>query len=298
MSLPLWQSPAWKAFQESLGREMRIYEHSGARAQVVIDRTMFGLSVWDIPRGPIWTDEQSIDSLLSEIIRDAKKDRCMSIFLSPLQQIPSVQTRMRISGRHEQPVATRILDLSLTEEDLLKQMKPKGRYNIKVADKHDVEVTLSQDIDAFYALLQKTGARDRFGIQSKKHYEQFLKHIPDAFLLLAHAKDSPYPIAGLIGVVWGHTGYYYYGASDYAHRSLMAPFALQWSAMKHCKAQGCTQYDLLGIAPPDTKSHPWNGASVFKEKFGGTVVMHPEECEISLRPLTYAALKIKRMAFG
>jgi len=54
----LWQSLEWKRFQEALGREMRVYaamegQEIQASALVVIDRTAFGLTTWDVPRGPL-----------------------------------------------------------------------------------------------------------------------------------------------------------------------------------------------------------------------------------------------------
>jgi len=120
-------------------------------------------------------------------------------------------------------------------------------------------VKQSEDSEAFYGLMRKTGERDAFGILPKRHYETFLKELPGSFLLLAYAK-LPSPgtgegsgvgaVAALLGVVWGTQSIYYYGASNHAHRALMAPYLLQWEAMKRCKATGCRSYDLLGIAPP------------------------------------------------
>jgi lipid II:glycine glycyltransferase (peptidoglycan interpeptide bridge formation enzyme) len=92
---------------------------------------------------------------------------------------------------------------------------------------------------------------------------------------------------------------YYYGASASAGRELMAPYALQWAAMRQAKALGATSYDLLGIAPPGTgPMHPWAGISDFKRKFGGTLVTYLPERQITLRPLTHAALQAKRRWLG
>ncbi|MFH0851365.1 MAG: peptidoglycan bridge formation glycyltransferase FemA/FemB family protein, partial [Candidatus Peregrinibacteria bacterium] len=134
----LWQSLEWKTYQEALGRETRIYAlMEGGRilaaALVIIDRTAFGFSTWDIPRGPIPDRGLSTEDLghfIETIFLDAKKSRCLSLYLSPLTSLPATSYQLSASPRHEQPSATRIVDLTLPEESILKQMKPKGRYNI------------------------------------------------------------------------------------------------------------------------------------------------------------------------
>jgi len=358
----LWQSPEWQKYQEALGRETRIYalmERTKifASALVVIDKTAFGLSTWDSPRGPIWglgIRDSDLGHFLETIISDAKMSRCLSLYLSPVTLLPATRPtessgrascQLTASSRHEQPSATRIIDLTLTEEEILSHMKPKGRYNISVAAKHGIRVQQSKDIPAFMRLLKQTGQRDNFTIHTAQHYEALLKELSGSFLLLAFTTQTPTPrpyrssvrigravpsptgggvprrggvgdekpIAGLLGVIWGSKAYYYYGASDHAERALMAPYALQWAAMRHCKTAGAKTYDLLGIAPPPSPSrsaegaeggvrggevHPWQGVSAFKEKFGGQVVVYPQEQEIVLRPLTNKLLQFKRKLLG
>lgn len=300
----LWQSLEWKKYQEALGREVRVYgaisdERLAVSALVVIDKTVGGLSTWDIPRGPlaIVDSQQSVDMLIDSVISDAKKNACLSLFLSPTTALSTNAYQRSTSNRHEQPEATRILDLTLTEEQLLAQMHQKGRYNINVARKNGVAIEQSQDIDAYYALAQKTGKRDAFGIPSKRQLALFLKQLPGSFLLLAR-KDN-HIIAGLIGIMWNNRCIYYYGASDYEHRSMMAPYLLQWEAIQFCKNAGATSYDLLGIAPPDSPAnHPWAGISDFKAKFGGTVMSYPPEQEITLKPMMKKMLILKRRFIG
>ena len=214
------------------------------------------------------------------------------------------------------PEATRLLDLTRSEEDLLAQMKPKGRYNIRLAEKHGVRVELCNDVKSFSVLMNETMQRDGFRSSGGRTYRRFLELLPRSFLLLAYAPSghektasegrysrdktemSQTPVAGLLGVIWGAGGIYYYGASSHAQKELMAPYLLQWEAIKHCKAQGCSSYDLFGIAPPDQPDHPWSGVSDFKAKFGGTVVMYPPEQEITLRPLVKTLLSMKRKIMG
>jgi lipid II:glycine glycyltransferase (peptidoglycan interpeptide bridge formation enzyme) len=239
----------------------------------------------------------TVDSFLKRIVEDAKADGCLCLYCSPEKQLSS--DSCHLSSRHEQPEATLKLDLTKTEEELLVQMHHKGRYNIRLAEKNGVRVELSQDIDAFSVIMTETATRDRFQALSMNRYRQFLQGLPGSFLLLAYGPDaSEKPIAGLLGVVWNGEGIYYYGASSYAHRALMAPYVLQWEAVRLCKAKGCHEYDLLGIAPPEAQNHPWAAITEFKRKFGGTVVSYAPEQQCVLQPLAYQILKIKRKILG
>jgi lipid II:glycine glycyltransferase (peptidoglycan interpeptide bridge formation enzyme) len=299
-----WQSVAWKTFQESLGRQTRIYveEDRGeilASALVVIDKTSLGLSTWDVPRGPLGKMENGewrMENIFKEILIDAKRSKALSLYCSPSYSFSTLHSQLSTSHRIVYPEATRILDLTLTEDELLAQMKPKGRYNIRLAEKHGVRVEASQDIHAYATLATDTARRDGFRGHSEAFYSHFLHDLPGSFLLLASTGETP--IAGLLGLVWGTQGIYYYGASSNAHRELMAPYLLQWEAMKYCRAHGCTTYDLFGIAPEGMTDHPWSGVSEFKGKFGGSVVTYPPEQEIVLRPGMKKLLQIKRKIIG
>lgn len=299
-----WQSLERRKFQVTIGREVRVYacregEKILAAAMVVIDAGNRGLAAWDIPRGPVWEkgQEKAAMDLFEKILDDAKKANVLSVTYSPLENLPKALPQAKKSTRHEQAEATRILDLSVSEDEILAQMHQKGRYNIRVAEKNGVEVKQSDDVDTFYAIMKKTGERDAFGILPLTHFKTFLECIPGSFLFLAY-KDSV-PVAGFIGVTYEKTGIYYYGASSYEFRSLMAPYALQWAAIRHCKTAGCTRYDLLGVAPPGSNErHPWARLSDFKSKFGGEVISYPPEQEVVLRPFIKGLLGLKRKLVG
>jgi lipid II:glycine glycyltransferase (peptidoglycan interpeptide bridge formation enzyme) len=53
--------------------------------------------------------------------------------------------------------------------------------------------------------------------------------------------------------------------------------------MINAKHRGMQHMDLFGIAPDDAPaSHPWQGFSAFKKKFGGSVVQHAGTWDIPL----------------
>lgn len=300
-SVCLWQSREWQTFQESLGRETRIYcaKEGGevlATALVTIDRTMGGFSHWDCPRGPVWREgaEHGTCALLAHIVRECKAMKGMALTFSPVRPIGFAGSK--ISHRHEQPQATIVIDLTKTDDMLLTEMHSKCRYNIRLAEKKGVTVAQSNDIATFARLMESTAKRDGFQSHPTHSYDRFMRTLPGALLLLAEHEGRV--VAGWLGVLRGKECTYYYGASDHAYRALMAPSLLQWRAMQYARERGARRYDLLGIDPPGGRVTAWANVTAFKTKFGGTVRLFPPEREVIIRPLVKYALALKRAIVG
>jgi peptidoglycan pentaglycine glycine transferase (the first glycine) len=294
----LWQHPLWQQFQQALGRKTWRLGTEHASALVVRHPLPFGFCWLEIPRGPLFEKGKSVDKLMEEVVELARKEKAIFVRISPFEEIRNSKYRhkgenyeIRNSRNDHHPQTTLVLDLTQTEEQLLAQMKPKGRYNIKVAEKNGITVRENFGVDAFYELLKKTTGRDGFHANPQSYYEKMLQTLgPNAELLMA-GKDGQ-AIAGGIFVYLDDSATYYYGASDHARRSLMAPYLVQWEAIKEAKRRGCKQYDFLGIAPEDAQDHPWKGVTEFKKKFGGTVVQFPPAQELVIRPFWFWAYKL------
>lgn len=282
----LWQHPLWADFQKAIGRQVWLLQTENTSALVVKHRLPKGLSWLEAPRGPLFEDEKGFSEIITKIIGIGQKEKSIFIRFSPYEKMKIVNCKLIISPFDHHPQTSLILDLSRSEDQILGQMKPKGRYNIKVAEKHGVTVRPSEDVDQFYALLAKTGSRDGFGVHPKSYYQKMLESMPGhTQLLLAEYQGKV--IAGGIFVFLNDWGIYYYGASDNDYRNVMAPYLIQWTAIKEAKQRGCRFYDFLGIAPENAKNHTWAGVTEFKKKFGGEVVNYPQAQEVVLRPFWY-----------
>ncbi|NDK09299.1 peptidoglycan bridge formation glycyltransferase FemA/FemB family protein [Candidatus Gracilibacteria bacterium] len=166
------------------------------------------------------------------------------------------------------PEYTALIDLTQTEDVILAAMKPKGRYNIRLAEKKGVVVEQVEKIPynakKFYELMQETTSRDDFSGNNLIYYETFLKTIESSQLFFAYYDGKV--IAAGIFVLDVDVATYYYGASGNTHRNLMAPYLLQWTAICHAKKRGMKTYDFLGVASPDDAESPLAGVTDFKMK--------------------------------
>jgi lipid II:glycine glycyltransferase (peptidoglycan interpeptide bridge formation enzyme) len=199
------------------------------------------------------------------------------------------------------------LDLVPDEEAILARMKPKWRYNIRLGGKK-VTVTRCgpERLADFYALLGETARRDRIFIHSIAYYRALFDQAaktaatdaPDAnpVISLYLAEYEAKPVAGIVTLFRGREAVYLYGASSSEHRNLMAPYALQWQAMRDAKAAGCACYDLFGIPPTPDPSHPMAGLYLFKTGFGGKIIHRPGCYDYAYAPLWAAAFRTAEKA--
>lgn len=176
------------------------------------------------------------------------------------------------------PVNTIVVDLTGTEEEILMRMKPKTRYNIRLALRKGVEVRSlgPEGLDTWYQLYTETAGRNGLTLNDRNYFETVmtsrLEHDdPAVTLKLLTAFYEGTPVAAMFLVLSAHRATYLYGASTIRNRNTMATYALQWKAMQLAKAHGCLEYDMFGIAPQADPSHPMYGLYRFKRGFGGQI---------------------------
>jgi len=298
----IFQSSAWLKFQGTLpGRKAGLLE--GLYWTVM--PTIMGQHYLFINRPQ---NKSQIANLLPQIIALAKAEKCIYIKIEPNWEREAIEPLYALgfhqSPFHIQPDCTLYLDLRQDETDLLKQMKPKGRYNIKIATKHEINYQCFDEkhpeieiaLHAFYNLLATTAQRDKFGIHSQSYYRKFIQALyPYSKLYLAYYQGEA--IAGLIAIFYDTQAIYYYGASDTKQRHTMATYGLQWHVIGEARKAGMRTYDFLGIAPPNSAdNHPWRGVTDFKQKFGGHIYHYPGTFHYSLAPIRYFLLHTLKKA--
>jgi lipid II:glycine glycyltransferase (peptidoglycan interpeptide bridge formation enzyme) len=188
--------------------------------------------------------------------------------------VPFFFSRFQKAATDRQPLSTLMMDLRLSEEELLRQMKPKGRYNIKVAEKYQVEVVryLPQEgLKTFLNLYLPLVKRNGFEGKDADYFERLIYVLSQEYQgEFFFAKYKSHVLAAALVVYCGNTATFLFGASNDKERQTMAQYELHWSIMKYAKKSGYRWYDWYGVASGnDNVSHPWYGFSVFKKKFGG-----------------------------
>src|SRR3989344_9540921 len=311
------QTTEWLKFQEHVGHKVWRFDDGKIRANIIQHKIRFGKNYLYIPHGPeIFFDNVSgglkneIDNFLKYLKDLAKENRSVFVKFEPLADVIVeliFRKGIKRSKKYIQPQKTVILNLNLPEEELLSRMHHKTRYNIKVAERNQVRVEDSSDLDAFWELLKNTAKRDRFSSHNKEYYRKLLALNNNAFkvnLVLAYlpAAQAGYnekPVAGAIILCYDDTAYYLHGASDYNRRQLMSPYALHWEIIKALKGlnskfkiQNSKFYDLWGI-----DAQNWPGVTRFKLGWGGETKEYPGSFDIPISKFWYLAYNLARKIF-
>jgi len=289
------QTTEWLKFQEKTGHKVWRFDDGNIQANIIKFSLPFGKSYLYIPHGPeinfqnirsgIKNELAGFISYLKEL---AKVEKAIFIKIEPMNDtvMELLHTRgMRRSSKQIQPYRTVVLDLNLPEEHLLGKMHPKTRYNIKVAEKHGIQIRKGDDVETFWNLMRKTTERDGFSSHPKKYYSELIssfrgKSEIKTELVLAYHEERP--VAGALILIYGSTGYYLHGASDHEYRAMMAPYGLHWDIIKYLKGRGIEHYDFWGI---DSKK--WPGVTRFKLGWGGETKEYPGSFDLIISSIWY-----------
>lgn len=223
------------------------------------------------PHGPVLAKNIKTCGFFEALQDLAKKEKSIFLRIEPCANCTKddLSELCFIKSKDIHPHKTLVLDLNLSEEELLAQMHEKTRYNIGLAARKGVIVRMTNDndksFDVFWNLLNQTARRQKIKVFSKEYYKKQFEINGENFKnLLFLAEYQGKPIAANLVNIFGKTATYLHGGSDNECRALMAPHLLQWEQIKYAKQNGCKIYDFFGC-----DEERWPGVSRFKKGFGG-----------------------------
>ncbi len=266
MAKEFLQSSEWKNFQASVGRKTFNIPTSpqpspykgegefGFHANIIEHELAIVGKYFYIPRGPIMSVEAKFD--FNELINLAKKNKAGWIRIEPkneeLLEIikKNIKYKIQKSPHDVQPKEIFVIDIAKSEEELLAEMKPKTRYNIKLAEKKGLKIFNNNDekyIKEFLRLTKIMAKRQGINPHAENYYRKMLETIPGDILKLYFAQYQGKIIAANLVIFFDKTCIYLHGASDDNFRNVMAPYLLQWKQICDAKKAGCVQYDFGGV---------------------------------------------------
>ena len=288
------QSPIWEKFKASFGTEtVRVGEVFYSKHKIPFTNYYYAYC----PKvDPFVVDFVAVHASL-------KENNCVAInfdvpnVLADSARSAEAQKVFEKNGCAKSPKSTftphnLLLDLTISEEELLQKMHSKHRYNIRYAQKNGVEVregTTSQDFDVFYELALGTANRQGFYIHPKSYYEKIWEILgAEKFAKILTAYYQEKPLASWMFFVYDKVFYYPYGGSSEESKNLFASNLVGWEGIKLGKSLGCETFDMWGAcADPDDSSDPEWGFTNFKMKFGAKYVGYIPSYDLILNPVLY-----------
>ncbi|MEX0622126.1 MAG: peptidoglycan bridge formation glycyltransferase FemA/FemB family protein [Candidatus Woykebacteria bacterium] len=267
------QSSLWAKYLEELGWQTHpLTPTSFAYSKKI---PVMGTIV-KIPRVPLPLPLKQIDAVVKENnVFFVKLEPAIETKQSKLDNILSLIENSGFRGDRWplSPTRTIKIDLTKSEDELLRNMEKDTRYNVRLAQRRGVMVKQTDDIEEFKTLYYATAKRKGFW-PAKKEIEVLWKIFHkggSAAILTAYYNNEA--LASSLLLFSEKAGYYQHAASVEGHRDVMAPYLLLWEAMRFLKKKGCKTLDLEGIHDPRIHStRNWKGFTLFKRGFGGEEV--------------------------
>lgn len=233
-----------------------------------------------------------------ELLNKTKEANCVFVTIDPenlaadLNSVEYLQSQ-GLSVAEGFPIhlpKTVLIDLSLDEQVLLGNLKQKTRYNLKLAQKKGVKVSISNkdsDFDIFDDLYQQTVKRQNYAGRSSAYLKSVWENFKNenAFIATAYFQDKP--IVSWFIIAYEDTLTYVYGGSSEEYKNVMAPYVVVWELILLGKKYGYKYLDLFGI-----KGDLSDGYSRFKAGFGGQVIEHSATIDVIVDQKFYKFIKL------
>lgn len=254
--------------------------------------------------GPIidWGNTAAVTLLFDDIRTQAVAHKCVYVRIRPqLEQSDHSLALMRKLGLVRAPMylsveLAGVLDLALSEEELLKEMRQRLRRALRKAEKNDITIETTTDpaaIDEFYDIQLATASRHGFVAFSrdflKKQFEAFAK---DNSAVLYTARHEGEILAQNFMLMYGNEASYHYGVSTELGTKLSGAPLLHMQAMRDARERGITRYNFWGIVDEDDTKHRFYGVSVFKRGFGVAELRYTPAHDMVIDRIRYTPIKI------
>ncbi len=245
-----------------------------------------GAGIMMAPDGPVlpWDNskplEYCLELLLSEARAHAARCNVAAVRIAPKIKppVPEVLRGFTSAPVHLNEGKTLHLSLIPSTQELLLDMKPKGRYNILLSQRKDVRVYEDSDpssIFKFYSIMQQVSLRDNFPIEPLSFFINLIDVLGNAGMMHVFFAEHENDLLGaLMMLTFGKNATYLYGGTSNTKRNYMGGYALQWAAINKAKELGAEIYDFWGYDAVCDPEDSYAGFSRFKSQFGGCAIQY------------------------
>lgn len=295
--MSIWQTKNWKEMLISSSQALEVFEIDN----IFVEKRSLSLGQnWLFV---LWFEGNIDKNLEEKLISLAKKNNSLFVQIEDFDILWNLKNHNLEKFKkwyYKKFItnSTAIIDLNLEIEDILSIMKPKWRYNIKVAEKKWLIANLvdktDENIKIFHNLMLETTSRDNFNGNNFAYYKTFLNNIKNSELIFV--KSGEEVVCGWIFVFDKEISIYYYWAStsNPKYRNMMWPYLMQYFAINKAKEIWSKIYDFLWVAWIGEKNSPLAWVTDFKLKLTPNIVKVSNSYIYKNKKFLYLIFKILR----
>ena len=198
-----------------------------------------------------------------------------------------------------QPQYEWVLNIDKPESELLGNMHPKNRYNIRLAENKGVVIEIIEKnfekyFEDFYSLMERTAKRNDFKLHPEVYYKNILGNCEEnknAFLALSKYNDKILAINLIL--LFGETAYFVFGGSSDEYKNLMTPHLSHWQGIIEAKNRGYKFYNFGAVSSGSNYKH-YGGIARFKMGFGGQPLEYSDSYDLILKPIWYWLYNLRK----
>lgn len=304
------QSYEWGEFREKLGTKVIRETTQSNKNLEAVSMTLHPIPHTSFTVGYVPKCNFLSKTMLLQLAETAKKNNAVFIQFEPnilVTKKSILEKEYEKTGLIIKPSTrplftkyTFILDLKKSEEELLKQMHSKTRYNIRVAQKHGVIIEENNSKTAFEKYLQlteETTKRQKFFAHTMHYHKTLWQALPhsrsgaDPNTLSSHLFTAKYKgkiLTAWIVFVFKDKLYYPYGASSSQARNVMASNLLMWEVIRFGRRLNLDSFDMWGALGPNADpKDSWYGFHKFKQGYNPILTEFVGSYDLILNPMLY-----------
>lgn len=209
--------------------------------------------------------------------------------LKSFELYPSIKENM--------PLATVIVDIDKTDDELYKSFSKSAKRNITRWKKNWLyfKIAEKEDISEFYDLWESTAKTKWFHIYPKNEYLKLIDFLRNTWCgnLYLTKKDDTI-ISWSIEINENNNSYYLYWATNRDYTKTWWHYFLKYEMFKYLRDKWIKKVDLLWVAPTWYENHHLSWVSQFKHTLWWEHIEYYWNYDIKLNKIAYEILKLRK----
>ena len=313
--VPVEQSPEWARYDDSLPgrrhwRYLLVHDAAGAHVAALsltefAGRTLVQLwgkfaPIWLTHAAPSAAEERALRDALAAYVK-AEHPRAALVRLHATHAAPDL-TEPLTEVFYDR---TLVLDLSLSEDELMVSMSKNGRRDLRYGLKNDAlvftdETGISEQdfAEQVFPVFTETAERGHFDLRPAQFYFNMLSQLGPDICRLYTVRDTSAGgavVAWALVTIYDGEARYFYAATSAAARKSFAANRMVWECMLAAKSRGASTFDFMGLG--SDRAPALSSLDGFKLKFGKDGARDvPGPWDLVVRPQVLSAYRASTKA--